>query len=245
MNMFKLKYFLAKKFALLNAKDESINHKVLMYHSIYKNKADRVDHFSVSLDNFVKHMKALKEMNIKVVHFGEHLKNEKSVSITFDDGFKDNLLLVAPIMEKLELPWTVFMVSDYLEGNYTNFLSENELVVLSKFRYVRIGAHGKTHTPMAQLSSSDYQSELKESKIKLEEVLGKEVDSMSFPHGSYNEEVLSKAKSCGYKFIGNSIPLPVSDDQFLNRYAIYDYDSDRNLRQKVLGKWDWMGRRMV
>jgi peptidoglycan/xylan/chitin deacetylase (PgdA/CDA1 family) len=247
MNKFKLKYFIASIISKLRAKEQNNDHRVLMYHSIYEVLQDRVDHFSVKLEVFKAHMKYIKSSGIKVVHFGELPESESSISITFDDGFKDNLVLVAPIMEKLKLPWTIFMVSDYLDKSSPTFLSESEIIELSKFEYVQIGGHGKTHSPLARLSIEESKEELLECKLSLEKIINKKITTMSFPHGSFTKEIVSQASDLGYTAIGNSVALPVFENEkiFLNRIAIYDYDSVDILKGKISGKWDWMGRRML
>lgn len=39
----------------------------------------------------------------------------KYVCITFDDGYRDNLTVAYPILKRLEAPFTIFIVTDYLE----------------------------------------------------------------------------------------------------------------------------------
>lgn len=40
----------------------------------------------------------------------------RACSITFDDGYADNLTIALPILEKYRLPGTVFVATDYLNG---------------------------------------------------------------------------------------------------------------------------------
>ncbi|MEX0322900.1 MAG: polysaccharide deacetylase family protein [Puniceicoccaceae bacterium] len=41
---------------------------------------------------------------------------ETSLAISFDDGYRDNLLHALPILEKLEIPATVFITAGYVQG---------------------------------------------------------------------------------------------------------------------------------
>lgn len=43
----------------------------------------------------------------------------RSVALTFDDGYRDNLDLAIPMLEEYELPATFFLVPDFLSGNLT------------------------------------------------------------------------------------------------------------------------------
>lgn len=243
---FALKYQLAKVYSLLQPKRVIDSHVCLMYHSIYKTKEDYHDHFSVELNNFKRHMQALKSSGIDIVPFGQEPHLENSVSITFDDGFKDNLTLVAPIMQELEIPYTVFMISDFLAEEHPQYLNNDELKTLSTMPGAQVGAHGQTHRPLGKLSNEQALTELQVSKKTLEAVLEAEVTSMSFPHGSYHSDILQQALQVGFKHIGNSIALPnlnENNTSMINRIAIFEYDSAQDVLNKLAGKWDWMGKR--
>ena len=71
----------------------------------------------VSPEHFAEHLEVLKK-NYRVLDLGETvvgLKNQKdidkSIIITFDDGYADNLYQAKPILEKYEIPATIFVVS--------------------------------------------------------------------------------------------------------------------------------------
>jgi peptidoglycan/xylan/chitin deacetylase (PgdA/CDA1 family) len=41
----------------------------------------------------------------------------RAVAITFDDGYRDNLALAVPVLERLEIPSTIFLVPQFLSGH--------------------------------------------------------------------------------------------------------------------------------
>lgn len=88
---------------------------VLMYHRISGEKYDPYK-ISVSLDNFISHIRALKErfdvINVLDIPFYKP-RRKKFVAITFDDGYKDNLKAFE-ILEKEKVPATLFMVTGHL-----------------------------------------------------------------------------------------------------------------------------------
>ncbi|HNP37183.1 MAG TPA: polysaccharide deacetylase family protein [Woeseiaceae bacterium] len=49
-------------------------------------------------------------------HLGEASLPDRAVSITFDDGYRDNLLIAAPILRSLSLPASLFVASGFLDG---------------------------------------------------------------------------------------------------------------------------------
>ena len=49
------------------------------------------------------------------LHGGEPLP-PKAVAITVDDGYRDFLLRAYPVFHEFEIPATVFLVSDFIDG---------------------------------------------------------------------------------------------------------------------------------
>ena len=48
--------------------------------------------------------------------------------------------------------------------------------------------------------------ELKKSKVLLEDIVSKEIDSLCFPEGRYNSHVVNVAFECGYTTLYSSLP---------------------------------------
>lgn len=213
-----------------------------MFHSIRNEKTKNSDHYTVSPSLFEKQINFLKNKNFKFSRF-EHLNgSEFSVAVTFDDGFRDNYD-VALKLNSQKIPLTIFVVSDFVDDLRSEYLTNAQLKELASLEYVTIGAHGKTHQPLATMSEIEWKSEIRYSKAALENITGKEITSMSFPHGSYTEEMIQYAQSLGINKIGSSdIGINSSDVMPIKRIFILNWDSLFLFKLKLLGYWDWMSK---
>ena len=89
------------------------------YHRI----ADTTSHVygvCVSPEHFIEQMQTLRKyaLPISLSKLVQHLKDgslpPKSVAVTFDDGYADNLYSAKPILENYEIPATVFICTGYV-----------------------------------------------------------------------------------------------------------------------------------
>jgi peptidoglycan/xylan/chitin deacetylase (PgdA/CDA1 family) len=83
------------------------------------------------------------------------------LSITFDDGYRDNYTNAAPILQRLGLPATFFVVSDFIESDTVAWwdretqpvpawMSWEEVRALRSEGF-EIGAHTRTHVDLADV----------------------------------------------------------------------------------------------
>jgi peptidoglycan/xylan/chitin deacetylase (PgdA/CDA1 family) len=63
---------------------------------------------------------------------------------------------------------------------------------------ITIGSHTVTHPNLLKLNTQEAAREMTESKAELEDLLGRSVESFSFPHGAYNASLLRLAQETGY-----------------------------------------------
>jgi peptidoglycan/xylan/chitin deacetylase (PgdA/CDA1 family) len=217
--------------------------RVLSYHSVGGNAfGDHLGLSSISPELFKKHISILSEYKIVGTNDTDLNHNQLSVGITFDDGYRDNLYIAAPILVANNMPFTIFIATDLVANGANGFLSPHELKELSKLPNVTIGAHGKTHTHLTRLKESQILNELRDSKSYLEDLLGESIQTMSYPYGDVDERVLYATKVAGYKnaFTSNfSINNSQTGVFKLNRCAILNGDTTRTLAQKINGDWDW------
>ena len=226
--------------------------RALIYHSVNSMIAqvprnDPRGIFTVHPRLFNVHIKNLVEdSSLSVVNLTEGLVTNSSdmrtIAITFDDGYKDNLYTVAPILVDHGIPFTVFVTSDFIQDENPEFLTPGELRELSKLPGVHIGVHGATHTPLTELDDTMLAKELSSGKKYLEDLTGKEITSISYPHGRVDKRVRDAVKKAGYKLGASSffgINTASHDLFMLYRTCILGSDSVRVFRQKLRGDWDW------
>ncbi len=191
---------------------------VLAYHRVFEDKFDPLL-LCVSPKKFEKQMKYIKsKFNvISLSQLVSDLENntlrKNSICVTFDDGYIDNLTLALPILEKYEIPATVFVTAgkigdekpfywDIYDEKTLKYLSRplnnDELIKLANSPLIEIGSHTTNHKRLSELSYSEQNKELLDSKVILENYLGKKVNIFSYPFGTskdFNNDSIEISKN--------------------------------------------------
>ena len=96
---------------------------ILLYHRVLPNELIKDDldlGLAVSCSNFEKQVKILKS-KYQIVSMDEFISNLKKetnqfmITITFDDGYNDNLLHALPVLEKYQVPASIYITTRFLE----------------------------------------------------------------------------------------------------------------------------------
>ena len=223
--------------------------RVLMYHSIQDSQSlgfDFDDTYALSLRYFKEHVNVFREVETpdhQVVALHDSLST--GISITFDDGYKDTFTTVAPMLCENKIPFHTFVTPARILSNDNKFMTPSELVALSQMPGVVIGGHGYSHIRLDTLSERQVRDELTSGKEWIENLIGKEVLTMSYPHGAINASIEEIVKTVGYKFAATSkwgTYKPTINPLSIPRLDIWNHDSGKTLKQKINGKWDWLQR---
>jgi len=156
---------------------------------------------------FERQLSAFRDRGLQFVSLGEYVRclarGSKSsaglASVTFDDGWVDNLLHAAPILERLDIPATFFIVTGELPG-----VSQDRRMTPEQLRILRsagmtIGAHSRSHPDLTTLDPDRLKHEILGSKEDLEGMLGEPVDYFAYPGGRFDCRVVETAKDYGLK----------------------------------------------
>ena len=135
-----------------------------------------------------------------VVSFGEMLARlqagediSRHIVITFDDGYRDNYETAAPILSELRLPACFFVATGFVESTTVpwwdediqlkkDWMSWNEVRALRDQGF-EIGSHTINHVDLGILHDDEAESEINQSKARLEAELKEPCNYFSYPYG--------------------------------------------------------------
>ena len=244
----------------LSADEHCAKGIILLYHSI--GAADRSDYLKLRVDNdsFNRQMEYLREKKYNVVpltelinklNSGAEMRGQKFISLTFDDGYADNLEFAAPVLKKYGFSAAVFITTGYLDGrgrgdNYWDkwgYLTTENIRELVSFGF-EIGSHSCSHRLLISLDDIGLRREISDSKKALEGTAKNKVTLFSYPHGAFNKRVENILKEEGYIAACTSI-TGFNDDKSnmleLRRIEIRSGDSLRDFINKINGHYNWLG----
>lgn len=106
----------------------------LLYHRVADLMYDK-NLLAVSPHNFYAQMLYLKD-NYPIVRFEQNWSelNEDAVCITFDDGYMDNFTNALPILQKLDIPATIFIATAGINTSKEFWWDELERILLDRRR---------------------------------------------------------------------------------------------------------------
>ena len=227
----------SNRFGNVNLTSQNIGIPVIYYHSVNKNADNEVTITPDMLEEQLNYINDNHYITITIEELYDHIQKnepipEKSILITFDDGYMNNYTEAFPILKNLNMKATIFCVGNSLDGSY--YLSEEAIKEMSDYG-IDIQSHTVNHLHLDTLSYDEQLLELKNSKEILEKITGKEVLSLAYPFGDYNEDTIKAAKNSGYKLaFTTNLGLSDRDDNIyeLDRIYIssyYDMDTFKKL----------------
>lgn len=242
-------YLLAKNIAIVLFKTQ-VNQRcvVLYYHSVLNKEKER---FICQL-NYLSN----KYCFVSLSSPNTITSKKNLISITFDDGLSSILENALPELIKRKIPTTIFIPAAKI-GSYPKWeqkrqeiysddriLNRDEIKELSD-QGIEIGSHTLHHTDLRNVTLEVARDEFDLSKSSLEEIIGKEVVSFSFPYGSYNDELINLAFNCGYSFVYTTEPEKISlptKRKIFGRIGVDPGDSLFEFKLKAAGAYSWLPR---
>ncbi len=193
-------------------------------------------------ENLLKYLTESDYTFVSVHDLDTELK-KKSVLITFDDGYAHLFKHLPRFIDRYKIKPLIFIPTNQIgksnSWDYSHIFQncphmEPDMLKELSQNGVDFGSHGHYHCDLTALTFSQLTNELVRSKNKIQDVIGKDINSISYPFGRDDSNVIEKAFTIGYKF-GFTMKFPHESDRNLSigRYPIYGFDTMLNIKQKI------------
>jgi peptidoglycan/xylan/chitin deacetylase (PgdA/CDA1 family) len=141
---------------------------------------------------FKRHFRVVRLADM-VARLERGLAPDRELAITFDDGYRDNYDNAAPVLERLGLSATFFIVTEWMgteivpwwdrsEGVRHPWMTWDQVRSLHQ-RGFDIGAHTRTHVDLGLANGDRAAQEILGARRELERELGAPVDLFAYPYG--------------------------------------------------------------
>ena len=215
--------------------------RILCYHRVNDQEPG---YLAVPVASFREQMKFLEGEGYRTVGLADLLDGraeEKSIVITFDDGFQDNYKNAFPILSESGFSATIFPVARQV--GQPGYLTKEEIREMH-FAGFEFGSHTLSHPHLPELSTEQKWWEIFGSKRFLEELLGFKCDWFCYPFGEYDRQTVEMVKRAGYRAACSNRPGANKKlkPQLLRRTEIGGFDSLYDFQKKVAGAFDLLHR---
>jgi peptidoglycan/xylan/chitin deacetylase (PgdA/CDA1 family) len=118
------------------------------------------------------------------------------IMISFDDASEGQFSNALPILQRLQMPATFFIMTVVLDK--PNWLSRDQIRRLDGAG-MTIAAHTWDHHPVTHYTGRDWPIQLEQPKADLEAIIGHQLDLFAYPYGAWNPQALPHLQQAGYR----------------------------------------------
>lgn len=221
---------------------------VLCYHAVSR---DWPSSLAVRPQQLRAHVEHLLSRGYRPATFSAAVCEPGRLAVTFDDAFASVGSLGLEVLERLDVPATVFVPTAFPDSNgplvwpgleqwpdspYADelrCLGWDELAALAE-RGWEIGSHTVSHPRLTQLDDRRLAAELADSKRAIEKRLGRPCTSIAYPYGDEDRRVVAAAGLAGYAAAAALPGRPHGDERLRwPRVGAYRRDSLLRLATKA------------
>lgn len=173
---------------------------------------------------------------------------DKVISITFDDGYRDNYLNALPVLSKYGFRATLFVTSGLVgkgRSRFGEYITWQDIEGLKNSGLFSFGCHSMSHLNLAKARESALIREIRDARNVLEDKIGGRVKTFAYPfgwYGAFNRRIAEAVKGEGFEcaftgiYGGNS---KNTDLFYLRRTSVSWADEPENIGRILRGSYDW------
>ena len=174
-----------------------------MYHRFGENKYPTTN---TTIEQFISHTNELIKDKYNVIRLDEIVKGikgetslkDRSVSITIDDAYLSVYTKAWPILKKLNLPFAIFISTDVIDNNFSNYMNWDQIRELVD-NGVLVGSQTKSHPHLHRLTSKEILNEIQYSNKRFIKELGFKPTLLAYPYGEYDNKTIEIVQGSGYE----------------------------------------------
>ena len=199
---------------------------ILCYHAFL----DKKDQYSFSNDQFKDQLERLRNSGFQFVTFediiNDRIAGNNNILISIDDGNKSVYNAYFEIMKPMGIKPLLGIYPAII--NKQSYAMTWEQVKELSDDGCYIASHGYFHMFLTEKyyksNPADFKKEIYLSKKVLEEKLGRKIEAMVYPFGTFSDIAISELKSAGYKYgmtiIAKKEEIPIKDNFQIYRYLM-------------------------
>jgi peptidoglycan/xylan/chitin deacetylase (PgdA/CDA1 family) len=192
--------------------------RILMYHMVQTHRPGaKFNKLRVTPTQFDAQLRWLRDDGWHFALMSDLLGPEplpkKTVLLTFDDGYEDNLLNADPILERYGAKATLYLVEDRFDRDWSTSkkahhdsgelmrepkLSDEQLEQMLASGRWELGGHTRTHANLARLDDVQRETEIAAARESLRARFGAPVESFAYPFGIYSSKDVEAARAAGF-----------------------------------------------
>jgi len=182
---------------------------ILMYHRIAPITAKtplKERRYMVTPESFTAQMESLVSAGYHTISaddlrraltYGWDILPSKPVILTFDDGFRDQYEYAFPVLKRLQMQATFFIISNVFSS--PAHVTKDMIRDMDASGLITIGSHTRHHVYLGKMGRTAARSvEIKGSKEDLEKIVGHPIQTFAYPFGSWTEDVVREVEQAGY-----------------------------------------------
>ncbi len=224
------------------------------YHSVVSlSRRQDPSYISVDPRRFVRQVSYLRRRGYRFVsasEYGRALRDGDDMAglcaLTFDDGAEDNASVLPRLLERLNVPATLFVCQGLLgqpdpffsPDARIRFMSQAQLLQLLDHPLIEIGSHTSTHADVSELEREQALELLSVSRRTLEELIDRPVTTLAYPWCSYSQDVPGAAESAGFESAFTCGPRGASRPHEIPRVIVNTWDRQLTFGPKARGWFD-------
>jgi peptidoglycan/xylan/chitin deacetylase (PgdA/CDA1 family) len=214
----------------------------IYYHQVLPEHRAR---FAKQMDHLLRWAVPISAGHRQALPAGQH-----HAMVTADDGWTSFVENALPELKRRRIPVAIFVISDHMGDNMGE--QRDRIVCEGTLRallpdvasgLVAIGSHSCSHQRVTMIDRSEALRELVDSRERLGQVIGREVELFCFPFGVHNQETIGLCRMAGYKRVFGGMPAQALEDpcEFLiGRVRVDPDDWMIEFHLKLVGAYDWV-----